>query len=713
MDRMVQPKFQVRILGGFELSAADGNASVSPRRILRALIALLALAPPTGWPREELAHMLWGDRDAEQARASLRQALAEVRRIMGEACILTDRETAVLNPMAVSVDAAEFVQLAKAGEVEKAAVLYRGELLEGINLAGGAFADWLLVERTRFHDMAARVFDRLLATQSGEAAISTAQRLLQTDPFREDAHRALMRLFAEQGNRSLALRQYQICRDSLQRELGVKPEAETEQLCRDIQSASKGATTVPPGVVTAAPAAAESGREPRGLKWFRIQTVAIGLLLAVMVVSAAWWVSQEISPGLKPVVAVLPFDDLAGDKDSHRLARGLTEDIITDLARFPEFKVIARNTIEAYDSKKINPVDAGVALNAGYVVKGSIQRQLDRVRISAQLFDASTGSGLWSQRWDRPDKDLFAIQSEISEQIANRLGGGNGLIQEAGRIAAHRKPPNSLTAYELYLLGTEKLEQVNRADVEEALVLLTRAVELDPGLARAWVELHHTHSVLANLGADMETHYRLAIEAAESAVKLDPSDAEAHAVYAASFGYANDLARAKAEFEVALRMAPNQFEILVFYISWASAFGEAERGADLVDEAVRLNPNYPMWAARPFAYAYFMVGRYEDALRMMGRIEKKTLGTWLWPFRAGSFAALGRAEEAKAAVKEALAWYPDLTIEGTVNEPGYSDAERKRVTETMRLAGFPPCAKPEALAKIDKPRRLPECQSQP
>ena len=721
MDTQVQPKFQVRMFGGLELSGPDGIALTPPRRILRALIVLLALAPPAGWPRGELTNLLWGERDAEQARASLRQALAELRRIVGGSCLLTDREMAVLEPLAVCIDVVEFTQLAKADELEKAAVLYRGELLEGVSLPGGAFADWLLVERTRYHDMAANVLSRLLATQSGEAAISTAQRLLQTDPFREDTHRALMRLYVEQGNRSIALHQYQICRDSLQRELGVKPEAETEQLCRDIQVTSKGLPAVPPiykveqlsGDESTAFSSRENGTALREGKPFRIKVMAAGFLAIALAVGAAWWVSGETSPVYKPVVAVLPFDDLVGDKDAHRLALGLTEDIITDLARFPEFKVLARNTIEAYDGKKINPIEAGVALHAGYVVEGSIQRQLDRVRISAQLFDASTGNGLWSQRWDRPNKDLFAIQTEISEQIANRLGGGNGLIQEAGRIAAHRKPPNSLSAYELYLLGTEKLEQINRADVEEALKLLNRAVEIDPGLARAWVELHHSHVVLANFGVDMDNNYKLANEAARRAVRLDPSDAEAHAVYAMSLGYTNDLVGAKAEFDVALRMAPNQFEILTFYISWASTFGEAERGAQLVQEAVRLNPSYPMWAARSFAFAYFMAGRYDDASRMMDRLETKTLGTWLWPYRAGAFAALGRDVEAKAAVQEALKWYPDITIEGTTNEPGYSAAERKRLTETMRLAGFPPCAKPEALAKIEKPLRLPECQLQP
>ena len=687
-------------------------ALTPPRKILRALVALLALAPPAGWPRDELTNLLWGERDTEQARASLRQALAELRRILGSSSLSTDRETAVFEPLVVSIDVVEFTKLSKAEELEEAAALYRGELLEGVSLPGGAFADWLLVERTRYNDIAANLLSRLLASQSGKAAISTALRLLQVDSCREEIHRALMQLYFEQGNRSMALRQYQICRDSLQRELGVKPDPETEQLYRDIQSTSKSVTKVAsnhsPEHSPGNKEAILSVRKP-----FRKQIIAAGFLSIVLAVGAGWMISREVSPELKPVVAVLPFDDLAGDKDSHRLARGLTEDIITDLGRASEFKVLARNTTAVFDDKVSDPVKAGAALHAAFVVDGSIQRQADRVRITAQLFDAANGKSLWSQRWDQPDSDMFKIQSEISKQIANRLAGGSGLIQEAGRIAAHRKPPESLTAYELYLLGTEKLEQINKEDIDESIRLLSRAVEFEPGLARAWVELHHSHAVAANFGNDMESHYKLAIAAAERAIELDPSDPEAHAVYAMSFGYRNDLARAKAEFDKALRMAPNQFEIVAMYISWASTFGEAERGADMIEEAISLNPNYPMWAARPFAFAYFMTGRYEEALRMMDRIETRNLGTWLYPYRAGALASVGRTAEAKKTVEDALKLFPDLTIEGTANEPGYNDAEKKRLIETMRLAGFPPCAKPEALAKIEKPLRLPECKTQP
>lgn len=422
-----------------------------------------------------------------------------------------------------------------------------------------------------------------------------------------------------------------------------------------------------------------------------------------------FWPTATVSG--KPSVAVLPFDNYGGDAASGRLADGLTEDIITDLAGFPEFQVIARNSTEQYRVRPAVPSEVGQALGAGFVVEGSIQRQSDRVRISAQLIDAKTGKQLWSHRWDRPDKDLFAIQVEISQQISNRLGGGAGLVQEAGRISAHRKPPESLNAYELYLLGTEKLEQVNQPGVEEAVRLLTRAVELDPGLARAWVELSHSHGVLSGFGVEPDKNRALSAEAAERAVRLDPSDAEAHAVYAAILGDRGEVERAKAEFDTALRLAPGQFEVLTFYVDWASIFGEPERAAELADKAISLNPSFPTWSARIFTQAYFMAGRNEDALQMLDRLTKENYGRKHWVIRAGALAALGRTEEASVTVTDALRRFPNLSAEGLLNISGFNEVERQRLVETMQLVGFPDCAKAEELGKVERPLRLPECVS--
>ena len=448
------------------------------------------------------------------------------------------------------------------------------------------------------------------------------------------------------------------------------------------------------------------GMMPRWAK-----TAAAAIVTLALAGGVAWWFWQPEPLSAKPSVAVLPFNNYGGDEAAGRLADGLTEDIITDLARFPELEVVARNSTEVYKGTPVDARQIASALHVGYVLEGSIQRQSGWVRITAQLIDAQTGKHLWSDRWDRPAEDVFAVQTEIAEQVTNRLGGGVGLIQAAGRAVARRKRPENLNAYDYYLLGTEKIEKITIADEEEAVTLLNRAVELDPGLARAWVELYHAHVILAGFGINPESEIKAAADVAERAVRLDPSDAEAHAVFGMSLAEKGDIARAKVELDTALRLAPGSSEILTFYTGYAARFGEPERGAQMIDQVMRLDPNYPMWTSNFFAPAYFMAGRYEDALKMLERMTPNNYDEWMWVVRSSSLAALGRIDEANASVRETLKQHPDLTVESIINESGLSTTERSRFIETMPLAGFPACAKPEALAKLAKPVRLPECEA--
>ena len=442
----------------------------------------------------------------------------------------------------------------------------------------------------------------------------------------------------------------------------------------------------------------ETGRRPwRG----RAAAVVLAIVLAA---GTAGWLGREARPTEPPLVAVLPFEALSDDPLTRQLAAGLTDDLITDLTRFREFAVLARNTTRHYTDAE--PRRVGDELGAQFVVTGSIDRQEGAVRVTAQLADAGSGGSLWSERWDRPDADFFAVQGEIAETVANRLG---GVVEQRGRIAAWRKPPESLTAYELHLLGSEQLEQFTRAGIEAAYDLLRRAVEIDPRLARAWIKLYFVYKQLANLGIDPERNRELGIAAAERAIALDPGDPEAHVVQGSSFGIRDDFVRAQAEYETALRMAPNSAAILTTYIGWASSFGEAERGAELVERAIRLDPNYPPSADRMFAIAYFMAGRYEEAARHFEKAGTERYARWSWGAHAGALAALGRRRDAEALVEQGLAAHPDLTIEFIVSEPGWTGAERARLAETMRLAGFPSCAKREAMAKVTKPVRLPDC----
>ena len=201
------------------------------------------------------------------------------------------------------------------------------------------------------------------------------------------------------------------------------------------------------------------------------------------------------------------------------------------------------------------------------------------------------------------------------------------------------------------------------------------------------------------------------MDAAKRAVALDPGDAEAHSVLGSALAERGELAPAKASFDTSLRLAPNAFEILAFYAGWAPNLGEAERGAEMADRAVRLNPNYPTWSAQIFGWTYFAAGRYEDALQMLDRLTPENHGDFSWVARAGSLASLGRTAEAKETVRQVLDRFPDLTIESYVYGQSMSGDLRPHLIETMRLAGFPPCAKSPADLRVAEPARLPDCMA--
>ena len=179
---------------------------------------------------------------------------------------------------------------------------------------------------------------------------------------------------------------------------------------------------------------------------------ALAAVLLVMGLGL-WWGSQRVEPTVtetaireptvdtaigKPSIAVLPFDNLGGDDATGRLAAGVTEDIITDLSRYRDLDVMARNATAAYAGKPVDIRAVGKALNVRYVLEGSIQRSGEQVRVTAQLIDADRGTHLWSERWDRPATDVFAVQAEVAEQVATRLAASGGAIPEAERVANPR-----------------------------------------------------------------------------------------------------------------------------------------------------------------------------------------------------------------------------------------------------------------------------------
>src|SRR5215470_10605955 len=230
-------KLRLTLLGGFEARTDSRLSLAIPSKKAQMLLAYLAMRPRQRHLRDKLATLLWDDAAAEQARLSLRQTLFIIRQALPFDPILIDGNSVAFAAEAATVDAREFEQLAASDDpeaLERAATLYKGDLLQGISPGSAQFEEWLRTERERLHELALAVFAKLLRHQmkleATEPAIQTALRLLSLDPLQEVTHRALMRLYAREGRRAAALRQYQLCVDVLQRELGVEPEEATKQV---------------------------------------------------------------------------------------------------------------------------------------------------------------------------------------------------------------------------------------------------------------------------------------------------------------------------------------------------------------------------------------------------------------------------------------------------------------------------------------------------
>jgi DNA-binding SARP family transcriptional activator len=266
----VSARLSVRLLGGLSVCLRSGEAVRLPTRKAQALLAYLAVHPGQSHPRAKLATLLWGDAPDEQAHHRLRQALFDLRKALPATrprCLVADARSLALNAAAVEVDVAAFERLvtrATPAALAQAATLYRGDLLDGLAVKEPGFEDWLVVERERLRELALNALGKLLGhhveTGPDERAIQTALRLLALDPLREDAHRGLMRLFARQGRRGAALRQYQVCVSVLGRELGVEPEGETKRLYQEIL---RTAPARAPGTPAAAPARRPRAPRPR------------------------------------------------------------------------------------------------------------------------------------------------------------------------------------------------------------------------------------------------------------------------------------------------------------------------------------------------------------------------------------------------------------------------------------------------------------------
>jgi adenylate cyclase len=375
----------------------------------------------------------------------------------------------------------------------------------------------------------------------------------------------------------------------------------------------------------------------------------------------------------KPSIAVLAFTNMSGDSGQEYFSDGITEDIITELSRFSELFVIARNSSFQFKGRSPDIRQVGRELGVRYVLEGSIRRAGDRVRISAQLIDAVTGVHRWGERYDRELKDVFAVQDEVSRTIVAIL------VAHVNKAEVERtllKPPATWQAHDFLLRASDVWSGINVANLSEArrlLVyearhLLERSISLDPNYARAYAMLSYTH-LMAWIQPLDDDHLRpTALERAhrfvQKALQLDPNLPIAHAHLGGVLTFEGRHEQSIAEFEKAITLNPN-FTDWWFGMALLRA-GEPTRAIKVIEAHMRYDPFYSPWALGQLGLAHYMLKEYSKALPLLReltfRVPHMRQGH---VFLAANLAQSGQLDKAHAEAAEVLRIDPKYTIDGT------------------------------------------------
>lgn len=399
--------------------------------------------------------------------------------------------------------------------------------------------------------------------------------------------------------------------------------------------------------------------DPKGTSHARRNAVLIWAVLSVVVLAAYYLVTRQhaAAPGVAAVtetnraaagpadaksIAVLPFVDLSQNRDQEYFGDGISEDLAGSLARIEGLRVAARTSSSSFKNTAIDVHLVGQKLNVGSVLEGSVRRNGQRIRVTAELIDATSGFDLWTQTYERNVDDLFAVQDQITHAIVEALK-----IKLAVAIPALKTV--DAEAYDLYLQGVFFSNKSSEEGLRRSLAFFERSLQKDAGNAKAWTGMAKAWLWLADAYVRPLDAYPQVKAAAQKALTLDESDADAHVYMAEAKRVLDyDPAGAEAELRRALALDPNSSAAHMFLGMLRGAEGYAGEGLAQMDAALRLDPLSPI-ISNFAAMQYIASGRYDDAIAETRRLEQLDKGyVYLSPFLADAYREQGKYEEAIA-----------------------------------------------------------------
>jgi DNA-binding SARP family transcriptional activator/TolB-like protein/Tfp pilus assembly protein PilF len=653
---------RLRLLGRLVLTRGDDPAPIRlSTRKAGALVAYLAMSPDQVASREELATLLWGNCSDPQARQSLRQALAFLRKDLGSPDFFTaDTSMVRLKPGLWSVDAIEFESLSKSqdpGDLDKAATLFCGDFLAGLNIEEDGFAEWVRAQRVRTQLAAGRLCEifagRPQLVTDGERAVAAAERLLALDPLREDWQRLALTLYARYRGTSEALGQYEAFSSMLRRELDVAPERDTEALIgriRNDEIALPREIERAPGVPAAASAPPqEQPVAAPAAQGFRL-AVAAALAAALAGVLVFGVISYRAAPepsapapsasaSLLPdawrppaalqgastqgivALAVLPFTALGDTTASTQLvADMMTDDLINVLSRIPVFRVISRHTTQRYKDQPADLASIGADLAVRYVLEGSVRTQDGLLRVNFQLLDAATLLPVWSDRVEREQGERHAVRDEIVARIARELHINILPIEGERRSMDPSADASSFLGWAAMHAGftTTNIDEYRKAEA-----LFNQALERDPQNMSAFIGMGSFH---ANVGAqrlvpDVKVHFDKAREILNQAVEREPRNPNALFSLGLLLQGTGKVREALDLFLKVTELNPSNAGAHAHVGHALARLGEPEKGIEYLRYAMRLSPkdtNLAIWHEFT-GNAQLELSRYGDAIESFER----------------------------------------------------------------------------------------------
>jgi TolB-like protein len=664
---------RIRLLGGLEVTSPKGQPVRFATRKSSLLFAALVLGGRRGYRREVLSEVFWPGRGDAQARNSLRQALADIRRWFptgSDAAIYVEGDQEMVALIAGPDEADIWLfdrKLAQDGTADLAfaADLYRGDVLAAEAIPDG-LDEWFGPYRSRYQRKALQLVEQLSlarpAPGSAEQAACErlAERLLASDPTAEAAHRALMRIHAVSGHENAALRQFESCRALLKKHLDVEPEAQTNSLAASLQLRERSGDRQ-------AASTHNTASQPQAIP----------------------------APARRhdqPSVAVMPFDNLGGTDDEY-FADGVVEEITAALSRVREFFVIARQSAFTYKGRFVDVHEVGKELGVNYVVEGTVRRGGDRLRISVQLVDPETRTQLWSERYEGAIQDVFEFQDRIAAQVAGAI---RPAIRSAEIELAKRKPPTSLRAYDLVLRAYPNLWGHYKDANKRAIALLKEAISIDAAYGRAHALLAWCHALNAAYLWDGQPERELesalgAIELAAGSISDDPT---ALTAAGGATSICGDQERATAFIERALALDPNNAWAWARF-GWVAIYkGEPNRATERFEQAMKLSPLDPFAfnMTMGMAASMAMAGSLSRAIAIAREVMNNHPDvTWSYRMLAAWSALTGDLKTARWAAEKLIAVQPDFTIEQYRALPLFQNVPQwaDQMAEGLRLAGLP------------------------